>query len=1618
MSSKAQKIQAQFKEFKNIDGPDLTRSITSSISVKKSQVKALDQFASDLLSGVKWADFDTNQGGFFAELIAHSFKFVQNRRKKQTKLTIYSPEVQAETLCAYGPFSVIELLNDDMPFLLDSLLSELQARNINIHHVMHPVLNIKRDGKGKLLDVCKPMDQGQDGIITESFISIHVDELSQSQQDELQSVIDDLVGRVKRVVKDWLPMRNRLTNVATCLSTDMPRVPVHRLSESIQFLRWALDNNFTFLGMREYELKGTGKNVKLSPKRGTGLGMLRDPKVKVLRGGKDLTHLSAEVRKFYFSPDPIIVTKANIKSDIHRRGHMDYVGVKLYNDEGALKGELRIVGLFTSSAYASKVSSVPLLRQKLDHVLDHSGCRRDSHTGKALTNIVETFPRDELFQISNELLLEYSGEIQTLDHSPRVKVLKRVDEFDRFVSLLVFLPRNLFSTDNRSVVGDYLADKFHGRVSAFYPYYNDAPYVRIHYIIGRDEGRTPDLDPRGLEADIASLCRRWEDRMMDAFAGSELSAASDDYLARYEKAFPAGYRDVYGIRRLVDDVQIIEGMDEACPTAVSFHHDESFDKGAVEVTLYNIDGPIPLSKRVPIFENLGFSVIDEQSYEVRPAGRDGERLICQHIMKIRTNNGERVDLKKLKAPLIDGFLAVWQGQAENDGFNQLISLLGADWRDVVMLRSFSRYMRQINVPYEQAYIAQVLARYGDVTQMLIDLFHVRFDPAGQKGAKTRETRLTAKIETALAAIPGLDEDQILRSFQNLMNVTLRTNYFQRDEKGELPESLAFKFDSQNVSGAPEPRPFREIFVYSPKVEGVHLRFGKVARGGLRWSDRQQDFRTEVLGLVKAQLVKNTVIVPTGSKGGFVPKDMPENPNREEFMERGIAAYKRFITGLLSITDNLKGKQVIPPVDTVRYDGDDPYLVVAADKGTASFSDIANEISVNHGFWLGDAFASGGSQGYDHKVMGITARGAWEAVKRHFRELDVNIQRQPFTAIGVGDMSGDVFGNGMLLSKTTRLLGAFDHRDIFIDPDPNPKTSWAERQRLFKMGRSSWQDYNQKLISKGGGVFSRSLKSIPLSDEMRVMLDVSDKTMSPSQLMKAILRAKADLLWFGGIGTYVKGENESHSDVGDRANDAIRVTGAELNVAVIGEGANLGITQDGRMDFARHGGRVNTDAVDNSAGVNSSDLEVNIKIALGRAVEAGRLSMAKRNQLLVSMTEDVSKRCLVNNYRQSLTLSLGEQRGLADLGFQQRLMRHLDETGLLNRAIEGLPEDAEINERIEAGQPLSRPELATLLGFAKIDLFNRLIEEKVVDDKHFTPGLVQYFPEGMQKAFGREIRNHPLNREIVATQLTNDIINRGGSTMGLRLLEETGCTHGELASAFTVACSVLGLDEIYQGVDELDNKIKGAQQLALYARLQFFVRRKTGWFIVNGDYKGGLAKEIRFFKSGLAHYMKIAKKAMSQSRQTALLKDIEAMTQQGVPEALAARIADLSLLSNGLDVVLSSRRSSGQIAKLAEIDQAIDEVLKLGALSQATERVPEQDVYDRWALNAVVSRIQAARRALICRIDGNDHSFEDWYKANETALTRVEAAIEEILSGSEIGLSKLIVAVGQVDVLAS
>ena len=1038
--------------------------------------------------------------------------------------TAGAPEIALESRTGghrLDAITVVEILNDDMPFLVDSVLAELAEQGLDVHLVAHPVFSVERDAQGRLVGLA---DSRTEGKSSESLIHIHVDRLDEAQRAGLRSGLEQVLREVRLAVADWRPMRECVAAMVAGLKSAPPPLPPDECAEAMHFLGWLLADNFTFLGLREYDY-AVGRD-DFDPRPESELGILRQRDVQVLRRGNEPVSITPEIRAFLKEPKALIIAKANMRSRVHRRVYMDYIGVKRFAPDGTVTGEFRIVGLFTSSAYTRPARAIPYLRLKCDAVLRRAGFEEHSHSGKALVNVLESYPRDDLFQIDEDTLYRFALAIMQLEERPRVRVLARRDRFDRFVSVLVFVPRERYSSAARAAIGGFLAEVYNGRVSAFYPFFPEGPLVRVHYIIGRSEGQTPNPERTALEDRVSAITRTWADDLSDALALAHEPARAQALLARYRGAFHDGYRESYPAAAAVADIRVIENLTAERAVDIDFYRRDGDAATSASLKVWSGGRPIPLSERVPVLENMGFRVVDERTYRIVPEAGEA-RTIWFHDMLLERDDGGAVELGAFSDRLEGCFRAVLAGEAENDGFNALVLAAGLPWRDVALVRTLARFLRQARIPYSQDYLWVTLRKHAAIAERLNALFHIRFDPRLDFSAEQRTERQTAvraEIEHALEAVSSLDEDVILRRFLNAIEAALRTNYFQLKD-GKTPPTIAVKFASGEIEALPAPKPLCEIFVYSPRLEGVHLRFGKVARGGIRWSDRPQDFRTEVLGLVKAQQVKNAVIVPVGSKGGFVPKLLAPGAGREVAQAEGIATYTLFISSLLDITDNIGEDGIIPPRDVIRHDGDDPYLVVAADKGTATFSDIANGISAEHAYWLGDAFASGGSAGYDHKQMGITARGAWESVKRHFRQMDVDITTTPFSVAGVGDMSGDVFGNGMLREDTIRLVAAFDHRDIFIDPDPEPKSALAERQRLFDLPRSSWQDYDKTKISAGGGIFARSAKEIQLSPQAQKLLGLPQAACTPQRVMSAILRLPVDLLWFGGIGTYVRASSE-------------------------------------------------------------------------------------------------------------------------------------------------------------------------------------------------------------------------------------------------------------------------------------------------------------------------------------------------------------------------------------------------------------------------------------------------------------------------------------------------------------
>jgi glutamate dehydrogenase len=1515
----------------------------------------------------------------------------------------HKPFVIAVTPASDGAFQIVDVISRDMPFIVDSVLAAIRARGGVVKLITHPVLPFDTGRKPPAV-----LAEAAQGSRQESFLQVHIEPLADTEglKTELEAVLTD----VRRVVAGWRSMLARLRQATQSLAAGKSKFSPAALSEATHFLDWLADHNFTFLGMRQYRLAGEGKTADLVPVPGSGLGMLEDEDFKFLRSGADYVEMTPQHAAFLREREPLLVTKANVRSRVHRRSHMDYVGIKLFDETGALSGELRVIGLFTSMSLATPNTEVPLLRRKIAEIMARSHEDPQGHAGKALMNALASYPRDELFQIGQDQLFAFATTIANLADRPRVRVLPRIDRFDNFVSVLVYVPRDRYTSEVRASIGQHLALRYDGRVSAYYPNFPEGDLVRVHFIIGRNGGPTPRPRLEKLEAEIAALTRNFGDLLADA--------ASDPALIEpYRDAFSPSYQSSNTAQEALADIAILETLSAQTDTAVRFGKRIGGD-GVLGLKVFHRLTPIPLSDRVPILENFGFRVIDERTYTIRPTSGD-EHYLHDMVLSLPGSEGLKVD--EIAPRLEAALLAVWRGEAESDGFNRLTLRGGLDWTQVAILRAYMRYLRQIGIPYSRVYLATVLAGQPKAARALIALFDALLNPAFAGSREKAADTARAAISAALDRTTSLDEERILRRLFNLVEATLRTNAYQRLPDGGRPAALSFKFDCAAIDELPQPRPYREIFVYSSRVEGVHLRFGAIARGGLRWSDRPDDFRTEVLGLVKAQQVKNAVIVPVGAKGGFVPRLTPLGADRETVQREGIACYRIFVSALLEVTDNLDGDTVLPPQGVLRRDGDDPYLVVAADKGTASFSDMANAIAIDKHYWLGDAFASGGSVGYDHKKMAITARGAWEAVKRHFREMDRDIQTEPFTVVGVGDMSGDVFGNGMLLSRTIRLVAAFDHRDIFIDPNPDSEKSFAERRRLFALPRSSWQDYDSALISKGGGVFSRGAKSISLSDEIRSALGLRGASATPQDVMIAILKAEADLLWFGGIGTYVRASDETDAEAGDRANDAIRITGADIAAKVIGEGANLAMTQRGRVEYALAGGRLNTDAIDNSAGVNSSDLEVNIKIALGTLVRAGTMTLEERNAFLPTLTDEVAKLCLQNNYLQTLALSLTQKRGMAEFPDHVSLIETLEKRGLLSRAVEFLPSPKALAERAAANQPLTRPELSVLLAYAKNTLYADLLKSSVPDDPYLGKELFLYFPASLAKAYPETIEGHRLRREVIATVLANAMINRGGPAFVEELTAATSADAGQVAYAFAAARDIYGLVELSAAINGLDGRIRGATQLALYGESETLQVRQTLWFLRNTGQGAGLSSLVGRYRKGIDEVRDVLGDLMPKFFAQSTAENAAVFEAGGTPKDLARRVAELPVLALATDIVLVSERAKVSVASSAAAFFGVLDAFNLGAIIEQASRIVLADRFDRMALDRALANLMRAQRDLSVDVLATGSGpiaarLAKWRAGQNAAIDRAIGAVGALTEG-ELTVSRLSVAAGLLSDLA-
>jgi glutamate dehydrogenase len=1572
-----------------------------------------EDFAREFLQQFDADDLAERASEDLSGALLSQWQFGQHREPGRAKLRVLSP-----TLAEHGwasRHSVIQVVNDDMPFLVDSTTAEINRQGLTLHLILHPIFAVERDAQG-MLAWARARGRAPQAR-RESWMHIEVDRLvDAAQRAEVAAGIERVLGDVRAAVEDWAAMRAKLAEVADELERAPTSLPQAEVAESRAFLQWLADDHLTLLGYRAHDLIKYNGEETLRLVAGSGLGVLRESAEE--RAAPQFSALSVPAQRLARAPLPVLVlTRANRRSTVHRPGYTDYIGVKRYDAQGKVIGEHRFLGLYTSTAYSARVAETPFLRHKAATLEARAGFAPGGHSAKGLAHIVETFPRDELMQIADDELFDTALGILALGDRQRLRLFVRRDPFERFVSCLVYVPRDAYSTDLRVKFRHILMQAFEGTSAEFNVLLGDTVLARIHFVVRTTPGRLPAFDRKQIEARLAAAARRWPDQLRDALIESEGEARGNALFKRWSGAFAPQYHERVAARAAVTDVRRIAELTPESPLALSLYRPLGAPQNRCGFKVYRLGDPIVLSDSLPMLEHMGARVLGEQNDRV-------EGGVSLHDFELQVSQvAEDVEPEALSRRFEEAFARVFRGEVENDDFNRLVLRAGLAADEIAVLRAYAKYCKQIGFALSQGTIEATLGSHPRIARMLVGLFKLRFDPSAhdEQGAAAQINA----IERALEKVANLSEDRVLRQLLALIQATLRTNFWRTGighsgAAGPRRAFISFKFDCAKVPGLPEPKPLYEIFVYSPRFEGIHLRGGKVARGGLRWSDRPEDFRTEVLGLVKAQMVKNTVIVPVGSKGGFVLKRPPPASDREAYQKEGIACYQDYLRGLLDLTDNRVGNAIVAPPQVVRMDGDDPYLVVAADKGTATFSDHANAVSAEYGHWLGDAFASGGSVGYDHKAMGITARGAWESVKRHFRELGVDTQSSDFTVVGIGDMSGDVFGNGMLLSRHIRLLAAFDHRHIFIDPNPDTAASFAERERLFKLPRSSWADYDAKLISDGGGIWARSEKSVPISPQARAALGLEAERLTPTELVNALLKAPVDLLYNGGIGTYIKASSESHADVGDRANDALRVDGRQLRCKVFAEGGNLGATQRGRIEAALSGVRLNTDAIDNSAGVDTSDHEVNIKILLGLAIADGEMTEKQRNAVLAQMTDDVATLVLRDNIFQTQCLSVLNRLGVQLLEQEARFIRFLEKSGRLDRAIEFLPSDDEIAERKARGVGLTTPERAVLLAYSKMWLFDEIVASDLPEDPWIASALQRYFPARLREHYGAWISRHPLKREIIATHVLNSMVNRVGITFTHRIAEMTGARAAQVVRAYLAAREVMGHVALWQQVEALDNVVRDAVQSELLIEEGWLTARATTWFLRSKRLAEPMEGTVARFTPAVQELLQRLEPSADNSPQAA------AWIAAGVPKALARRVASAGALVAALDIAEIADATKRDLGTVSEAYVAVGARLGLARLGQQIGALAADSHWQTLAKAALGDDLAGLQRTIAqevvasgAEVDQGDAAamLGAWESRNGVALERAQRLLAELADAKAADLSMLSVALRELRNLA-
>ncbi|MBH0035974.1 NAD-glutamate dehydrogenase [Pseudoalteromonas sp. NZS71_1] len=1583
--------------------------------VRADNVLLVEKFAKALYSNMSKEDLANRNDSDLYGAALSLWNSLEKNTTDDAVIRVFNPEVAKDGW--QSSHTIVEIITKDMPFLVDSVRMAMTRENIASHLLLHCPLKIKRDENAKISGLSN-LKAEQESSSTKTVFFIEIDRQTDSSviesfKKELESVLVD----VSVAVDDWQPIRKKLIAVTKELPKRHHNKTTEEVSETTEFLDWLAKDNFTLMGYREYELSPVQGDYQLKGKMESSLGLMKNSTEEHTRLLSELPEVARQEAR---SSNLLILTKTNSVSRVHRPAYIDYVGIKRFDDEGNVIGEDRFIGLFSSSFYNNSATDVPVLKSKINRIMEMCDFAKGTHAYKAVLNILETYPRDELVQARESELLEVAMGVLQVQERDMCRLFVRKDAYGRFLSCMVYVPRERYNTALRRETQDILANAFNSDDKVeFTTYFSESTLARTHYTVRVTDNKI-EYNVKDIENNLVEAARTWEDKLQSALLESAGEARGNDLNRKYCNAFARSYKDEVLPSAAVVDIEKLELLSDENKLEMLFYRpQEEANSNIVRLSLFHKDEPIHLSDVMPMLENFGLRVVGETPYSVKTS--DGRINWIMDFSMLIDSKG-MADFDKISARFRAALTNVWGNRLENDGFNRLVLMGGLTGREASILRAYAKYMRQIGVTFSQSYIESTFANYPNIAAQIVNLFAKKFSVKSPASAKTLE-KLSTQIYLELENVANLDDDRIIRLYVDMIVATLRTNYFQKDDAGQFKAYISFKIRPSLIPDVPLPLPAFEIFVYSPRVEGVHLRYGKVARGGLRWSDRREDFRTEVLGLVKAQQVKNTVIVPVGSKGGFVCKQLPSE--REAFIKEGQECYKIFIRGLLDITDNIERGEVVPARDVVRHDEDDAYLVVAADKGTATFSDIANGIANEYNFWLGDAFASGGSVGYDHKKMGITAKGAWESVKRHFREMDIDCQTTDFTVVAIGDMAGDVFGNGMLLSKHIRLQVAFNHMHIFVDPNPDAATSYPERERLFNMPRSSWEDYNKELISAGGGVFSRAAKSITLSQEMKKMLGTKKASMTPNELMKASLMMEFDLLWNGGIGTYIKNSKETDADVGDRANDALRINGRDLGAKIIGEGGNLGATQLGRVEFAAKGGRVNTDFIDNVGGVACSDNEVNIKILLNGLVAEGDLTRKQRDELLYSMTDEVSELVLKDCYRQTHTISITQSKGTSTLKEKIRFIHALEKDGKLNRAIEFIPSDEELAERAAAGKDLTRPELSVLVSYAKMVLKESLVSDEITENPYYRQLLVKSFPRPLREKFNDAMNNHPLRKEIIATKLANSIVNDMGLNFMVRMHEETGANEAEIAMCYSIASEIFEMRDTWSSISALDNKIPAAVQTEMLYQLRRTVRRTTRWFLRHRNKSQTIEQGIEFFAPTFKDLSDNLNTYMIEKENDRIVIEANKLIDAGVPADIAKRIVSLSSLFSVMDLAEVANNSGKSISMVSNT------YFKLGArmgLHWFLEQITKQPVANHWqalARSSYREELDWQQRTLsevvLNSFEGDesdvDSQIDEWMDSQDLLLQRWKQMLAEFKTSQSHDFAKFSVALRELMLLS-